>query len=170
MGSYAFEFYAGNREAIQAACEEDRIQELHEGGITPHLALFPYPFDMQDFHANFPKAIASFGLSTPDLSPLDSFVLLIRACFFRRGARQLEIQPGLFLNYGFCSDWIASIAAAKMLDPRSIQAKWSELYFDDYEEFPEWHETDHSALIRSAIEVFDTAHLTHCDLVQIWWY
>src|SRR6185295_5961000 len=88
----AFEVYAGDAEAVQAACAGDRLDDLRTGKVTPYLALFPEPF------------------TASDILLVESAVTAIAGRCDPLEIDRIEIDGGLFVDK-IAAPWVASVAA-----------------------------------------------------------
>jgi len=145
----AFEIYAGDAEAIRAACAADRLDDLRSGKVTPFFALFPEPFTASDILL-VEKAVAIIAGRSEPLE-ID----------------RTEEDGGLFVDK-IATPWVASVAALGPAGASAFQVEWSRAYEAQEKEQPEWSKTDHLGLLTKFISVCQKAQEAGLDLVMVW--
>lgn len=145
----AFEIYAGDAEAIRAACAADRLEDLRSGKVTPYFALFPEPFTASDILL-VEKAVAAIaGWSEP--LEID----------------RTEEDGGLFVDK-IATPWVATVAALAPNNAGILEREWTRAYEAQEEVKPDWSTTEHQALMTQFIRVCQKAMEAELDLVMVW--
>ena len=145
----AFEIYAGDVQAIRAACAADRLDDLRSGKVTPYFALFPEPFTASDILLVERAVAAIDGRSEP--LEID----------------RTEEDGGLFVDK-MATLWVAAVAELGPARAGALQVEWSRAYEAQEKEPPEWSKTDHIGLLSKFIGVCQKAKEAGLDLVMIW--
>lgn len=145
----AFEIYAGDVEAIRAACAADCLEDLRAGNLTPYFALFPEPFTASDILLVERAVAVIVGRSDP--IEID----------------RTEEDGGLLVDK-IAMPWVASVAALGPAGASALQVEWSRAYEAQEKEQPEWSKTDHLGLLTKFIGVCQKAQEAGLDLVMVW--
>lgn len=149
MGHPAFEIYAGNVDAIRAACADDRLEDLRAGKVTPYFALFPVPFTASDIQL-VEHAVAAI---TGSAEPLE--------------LDRVELDGCLFVDT-LAPPWVASVAALGLDSACSLQQAWARAYEVLEGEPPEWGQVDQLRLMAQFLSICRKAAENGLDVVMVW--